>query len=147
MICFSLFQFSYLFVHILMSSVFRLIFMSRFSACLDFDFSACLDFDFSAGLDFSVCFEFSAMSVKLSELMLRTVFATKAPDLLQRRMTGLWYRRTWYKREWNQYEVKVRETCTKLAKAGGPIQNYYFLWYTVARIYNDYQEGNQARTF
>ena len=89
MICFSLFQFSYLFVHVLMSSVFRLIFMSRFSACLDFDFSACLDFDFSAGLDFSVCFEFSAMSVKLSELMLHTVFATKAPDLLQRRMTGL----------------------------------------------------------
>ena len=60
-----------------------------FPACLDFDFSACLDFDFSASLDcdfsaclhFSVCFEFSAMSIKLSELIFRVVFATKAPNI------------------------------------------------------------------
>ena len=59
-----------------------------FSACLDSDLSSCLDF--SACLDFSICFEFSAMSIKLSELILHIVFATKAPDLPQRSVTGLW---------------------------------------------------------
>ena len=82
MICFSLFFSIFLSVCAHFDvQCFDLYSCLDFSARLDCDFSACLDFDFSACLDFSVCFEFSAMSIKLSELILCIVFATKAPDL------------------------------------------------------------------
>ena len=88
MICFF-FKFSYLYVHILMSRL-RFIFMSRLF-CL------------------SRFFEFSAVSIKLSELILHIVFATKAHISLKEdgRFLVLQYLRggTWYKREWNQYQV------------------------------------------
>ena len=63
------------------------------------------------------------MSIKLLELILRIVFATKVPDLPKRRVTGLWYRDTWgVVLGTNVSRTRMRsrsgETGTKLAKAG-----------------------------
>ena len=83
-----------------------------------FDLYPCLDF--SACLDFCVGFEFSGMLIRLSELILRIVFATKALDLplgdrFVVRSLG---------------QGKQVPNWPKLVE---PIQNHDFLWYTVAR--------------
>ena len=81
---------------------------SGFDLCSCLDFSGCLNL--SAFLDFSVCFEFFAMSIKLSELILRIVFCDKSPRSFSEggdRFVVPRYLRggTWYKRRWNHYEV------------------------------------------
>ena len=122
-------------VHILMSSVSGYIHVSIFPPVSIFlPVLISIFLPVSIAIFLPVCFEFSAMSIKLSDLILRVVCATKAPDLPKRSVTGLWYRGTWgvvlgTNVSGTRTRYRSGETGIKLVRTG---TKSWLLWYTVS---------------